>query len=115
VVPPDVFDDYKRCVRELTTHWQSPCLVVRCSEQKYILDGNKEYNSTTAEKVLLTEQKKFATTEKNTTTTTDKVAETEKLAETKKTAKQDEAKRCAIQHALDILPRIKQYVMVLKP
>jgi hypothetical protein len=107
VVPPDVFDDYKRCVCELTTHWQSPCLVVRCSEQKYILDGNKEYNSTMAEKVLLTEQKNFATT--------DKLAETEKLAETKKTAKQDEAKRCAIQHALDILPRIKQYVMVLRP
>jgi hypothetical protein len=41
VVPPDVFDDYRRCVRELTTHWQSPCLVVRCSEQKYILDGKR--------------------------------------------------------------------------
>jgi hypothetical protein len=104
VVPPDAFDDYKRCVCELTTYWQSPCLVVRCSEQKHILDGNKEYNSATAGKVLLTEQKKFATTEKNTTeelATTDKIMETEKLAETKKTAKQDEAKRCAIQHALD--------------
>jgi hypothetical protein len=49
VVPPYVFDDYKRCVRELTTHWQSPCLIVLCSEQKYILDGNEQYNSTNGE------------------------------------------------------------------
>jgi hypothetical protein len=50
VVPPAVFDDYKRCVCGLTTHWQSPCLVVRCSEQKYTLDGESEHKSTTATK-----------------------------------------------------------------
>jgi hypothetical protein len=111
VVPPAVFDDYRRCVRELTTHWQSPCLVVRCSEQKYILDGNKQYNSTTAKDVLSTKQEKLVTK--------GKLVETEKTKETKKqdteTAKQDEAERCAIQHALDVLPRIKQYVMLLQP
>jgi hypothetical protein len=88
---------HKRCVCGLATHWQSPCLVVRCSEQKYTLDGKGEHKST---KALRTRHEELAKTKKS------------KKQDTNK-AKQDEAKRCAIQHALDILPRIKQYVMVL--
>jgi hypothetical protein len=99
VVPPAVFDDYTRCVRGLTTHWQSPCLVVRCSEQGYTLDGKTEHTSTTAMKALRTEKKELAKAENQATNT----------------AKRAEAERRAIKHALDILPRIKQYVMVLKP
>jgi hypothetical protein len=45
--------------------------------------------------------------------------EKKELAKTKNqatnTAKQAEVEHCAIEHALDILPRIKQYVMVLSP
>jgi hypothetical protein len=99
VVPSAVFDDYKRYVRGLTIHWQSPCLVVRCSEQTYTLDGKTQHTSTTAMKALRTQKKELAKTKKQATNT----------------AKQAKAEYGAIQHALDILPRIKQYVMVLEP
>jgi hypothetical protein len=99
VVPPAVFDDYKRYVNGLTTHCQSHCLVIRCSEQSYTLDGKTEHTSTTAMKALRTEKKELAKTKNQATNT----------------PKQAEAERCGIEHALDILPRIKQYVMVLKP